>query len=212
MKVGSYTDGFLYCNVTPPEYERSLIFVMLERNRLITCRSLCNSIRSGRKPVQDSFSDYKRLGNTLFQFTATSKLVNDTFGCEVFGRYRPKVPSVHEFCYISLQHNSLGTLLELLHHLIKEGFLHSHILQLARSAERTVQANLDGIRIFRPQFTPNPVSKPSGRPVQCVWISLVIFCWNMRLLDVETSCDDKNMIILSMNDCLNYLGRMVVVG
>ena len=40
----------------------------------------------------------------------------------------------------------------------------------------------------------------------------VAHCWNMRLLDVETSCDDKNMIILSMNDCLNYFGRMMVVG
>ena len=47
-----------------------------------------------------------------------------------------------------------------------------------------------------------------GLGISCdIWI----YC-NMRLLDVETSCDDKNMIILSTNDCLEYSGRMVVVG
>ena len=77
--TGPYTDGFLHCSVTLRKSDGSFIFVMLECNRLITCRFLCISSRLVRRLIQDSFSDYKRFQQTIFQFTATSNPVNYIF-------------------------------------------------------------------------------------------------------------------------------------
>ena len=60
---------------------------------------------------------------------------------------------------------------------------------------------------------PDPFSDSASTAVPLLQkISLLYYYyWNMRLLDIEISYNNKNIIILSMNDCLNYLERIIIV-